>query len=322
MMKIDNDALNRAVKLLQEGNLVAIPTETVYGLAADASNPKAIQKIYTAKGRPSHNPLIIHLPNRAAMSSYAINIPNTAWQLAEAFWPGPLTLILQKHPNVPSIVTANQDTVALRVPNHPITLELLRRFKGGLAAPSANRSGRISPTQAEHVQEELGSHVDFILDGGPCQVGIESTIVLVTDSNVTILRQGAITATLLARYVKVQETHHSKTIVPGNDLSHYAPSKPLYLLKKEALLDRVKHNSNQPSFSVLSFMEKPELLHHSAECLKWRVATKDPLSFAQNLYANLRALDQPPSECILIEMPPTEEAWLAIMDRLTRAAVK
>ena len=172
----------RAVDLLRAGELVAFPTETVYGLGADASNPDAVGKIFAAKGRPADHPLIVHLAGHDAVEHWAEDVPAVAWELMETFWPGPLTLILKKQAWVPSTVTGGQDTVGLRVPGHPVALELLRRFAasgghGGIAAPSANRFGRISPTTAAHVHEELGERVPLILDGGACAVGIESTIV-------------------------------------------------------------------------------------------------------------------------------------------------
>ena len=188
----------RAVELLRAGELVAFPTETVYGLGADASSPAAVAKIFAAKGRPADHPLIVHLAGHDAVDHWAEEVPAVAWELMETFWPGPLTLILKKQAWVPSTVTGGQDTVGLRVPGHPVALELLRRFAAvagehaGIAAPSANRFGRISPTTAAHVQEELGDRVSLILDGGPCAVGIESTIVDCSRGEPVVLRPGHI----------------------------------------------------------------------------------------------------------------------------------
>ncbi|MEJ5211921.1 MAG: L-threonylcarbamoyladenylate synthase, partial [Burkholderiales bacterium] len=168
--------LDRAVALLRAGGVVAIPTETVYGLAADARNPQAVRRVFAIKGRPADHPLIVHIAAAESLPQWARDIPDAAWRLAGRFWPGPLTLILRRAPGVPDEVTGGQDTVGLRVPDHPLTLELLRRFGGGLAAPSANRFGHVSPTRPEHVAQELGEAVDLILDGGPCSVGVESTI--------------------------------------------------------------------------------------------------------------------------------------------------
>ncbi|MGB7502317.1 MAG: L-threonylcarbamoyladenylate synthase, partial [Azonexus sp.] len=189
---------DRAVELLRAGELVAFPTETVYGLGADASNPAAVAKIFAAKGRPADHPLIVHLAGHDAVDHWAEQVPAVAWELMETFWPGPLTLILKKQAWVPSTVTGGQDTVGLRVPGHPVALELLRRFAAvagehaGIAAPSANRFGRISPTTAAHVQEELGDRISLTLDGGPCTVGIESTIVDCSGGEPVVLRPGHI----------------------------------------------------------------------------------------------------------------------------------
>lgn len=329
--------IQQAVDLLKKGQLIAIPTETVYGLAADAHNETAVAKIFATKQRPSTNPLIIHLYNSAAMEAFATHIPAKAYSLAEHFWPGPLTLILERHPNVPKIVTGNQDTIALRVPNHPLTLELLKAFGGGLAAPSANRYGRISPTTARHVQEELGNQVDLILDGGPCNIGIESTIVSLVDSEVTILRQGSISAlqieAVLNESVRVKTSaqinhfsHHSRLpLVPGMELSHYAPSIPLYLHSLEDLLTKIealsssllKHNK---TVNILSFASKPD--YFSPDFGIWIRAEQDPILYAKQLYGRLRNLDSKNAECILVETPPQSIEWAAILDRLQRASTR
>ena len=190
--------LDRAVELLKAGELVGIPTETVYGLGADAANPAAVAKIFAAKGRPADHPLIVHIPGASHLERWAVDIPDLAYELAEDFWPGPLTLILRRAPGVPDAVTGGQDTVGLRVPGHPVALDLLRAFaaaggSGGIAAPSANRFGRISPTTADHVREELGDAVALVLDGGACAVGIESTIIDLSSGKPMLLRPGHIT---------------------------------------------------------------------------------------------------------------------------------
>lgn len=323
--------IQHAKTLLIEGKLVAIPTETVYGLGADAKNPSAIQKIYAAKRRPATNPLIIHLPNPDAMCDWALDIPKIAWKLAEAFWPGPLTLILKRHPDVPKIVTGGQETVALRIPNHPVTLELLNQFGGGIAAPSANRSGRLSPTTTEHVREELGDAVDYILEGGPCTIGIESTIVSLVGPAPVILRLGSLSAETVGSVLGLApETllpavtnGHTTLETPGSSTSHYAPSKPLYLFEHETLFNIiVQLMQNNQSFSVLSFSEglhamlNPIVAAHS----KWIAIAKEPKLFANQLYHQLRLLDKNESECILVEMPPNTSEWLAIRDRLKRAS--
>ncbi len=314
------NTIDRALSFLKDGKLVAIPTETVYGLGADAKNPLAVQKIYEVKGRPPTNPLIIHIPNIDAMSHFATDIPEDAWKLAKAFWPGPLTLILNRHESVPLATTGGQDTVALRVPNHPVTLELLKRFKGGIAAPSANRYGRISPTTTEHVMEELGSKVDYILEGGPCQIGIESTIVYLVAGNAIILRQGRISPSELNIVLgkEVMLKNELSIQVPGSSLAHYAPLKPLYLLAIPSLKDIITQLDHQKRpYDVLSFSAP---FTASDYMNSWIRASQDPIHYAQQLYSHLRALDKTESECILVEMPPLTEPWFAVNDRLQRAA--
>ncbi|TNF37501.1 MAG: threonylcarbamoyl-AMP synthase, partial [Deltaproteobacteria bacterium] len=214
-----------AVKVLERGGLVAVPTETVYGLAADASQPEAVLRIFLAKGRPADHPLIVHLPGASALSRWAAEVPPAAVALADAFWPGPLTMILPKADWVDPCVTGGRDSIGLRVPSHPMTLALLRAFDGGLAAPSANRFGHVSPTTAEHVREDLGDRVDLILDGGPCPVGIESTIIDLSEDVPAILRLGAVTrddlSEVLGRDVRVALDGPVKA--PGQLASHYAP---------------------------------------------------------------------------------------------------
>nr|AIA18110.1 Telomere recombination [uncultured bacterium] len=322
MAYIRMTSIEHAVSLLKNGKLVAIPTETVYGLGADAKNPMAIQKIYAAKGRPATNPLIIHIPNIDAINDFAIEVPIEAFKLAKAFWPGPLTLILKRHPEVPLIVTAGQETIALRIPNHPLTLQLLEKFKGGIAAPSANRYGRISPTTAEHVQKELGEAVDYILDGGPCNIGIESTIVSLIDAEPIILRQGHISASaltsVLGKTVLVGQKYTRNIEVPGMSASHYAPEKPLYLLTKEQLLEKaLELSKHSHSFSVLAFTEKPTI--DNLLVTFWICAPRDPISYAKDFYLSLHRLDECEGECILVEPPPDSEQWAAIQERLARA---
>ncbi len=314
------NAIEHATKLLVNGKLVAIPTETVYGLGANAKNPAAVQKIYAVKGRPASNPLIIHIPNSDAMTDWAIHIPEAAWRLAAAFWPGPLTLVLSRHPSVPPIVTGGQDTIALRIPNHPLTLELLHAFKGGIAAPSANRYGRLSPTTAKHVRTELGESVDYILEGGPCSVGIESTILDLSGATPSILRPGSISKEALIAVLKENIfAAHGEVQVPGLSLSHYAPVQPLYLLDRSTLLTFAERlNQEQRFFSVLSFDKLPANNHANAH--NWVEASPDPMEYAKALYHNLRSMDEKAPDCILVESPPNTEAWLAIRDRLQRAA--
>jgi len=311
----------QASTFLKNGKLVAIPTETVYGLGADAKNPAAIQRIYEVKGRPITNPLIIHIPNLDAMQGFAIDIPPMARQLANAFWPGPLTLILKRHPSVPLIVTANQETVALRIPNHPLTLSVLEAFGGGVAAPSANRSGHVSPTTAAHVRDELGDAVDYVLDGGACEIGIESTIVDLSTEKPAILRPGGISKEALEAVLgcNIDYLHNPTIQVPGNSLSHYAPIQPLYLLPFSTLMHTAeKLNKNNIPFSVLSFQKNPNFIHHAK--IDWIIVPLDPISYAHQLYQRLHDFDKTKGHCILVELPPNKPEWDAVIDRLQRAS--
>lgn len=317
---VDSQSIAYAADLLHQGKLVAIPTETVYGLGADASNPEAVAKIFAAKGRPADHPLIVHLAYANQIKDWAREIPDDALRLACEFWPGPLTLILHKKASVPSAVTGGQDTVALRVPSHPAALWLLRTFGGGIAAPSANRFGRISPTTAADVAEELGDAVDCILDGGPCRVGVESTILDLTDSRPTILRPGRIgrgqIEALLQCEVSVQSQH--KIRAPGMLAAHYAPSTPALLCDRATLIDQFDRLCAQgKTLGVLSY--SAELAN--MPCPNLLQLPKQPEQYEAGLYQALRALDKAPLDNILVERPPLDEAWAAVNDRLGKATV-
>lgn len=313
-----DNILKNAVNLLNDGKLVAFPTETVYGLGADASNLQAVEAVFKAKGRPQNHPLIIHLSNMLAMSEWARDVPDLAWQLAETFWPGPLTLVLPKHTRVLPAVTGGQDTVALRVPNHPITLKLLTLFGGGLVGPSANRFGRISPTSATDVEEELGDKVSLILDGGRCSVGLESTIVYVTNEYIQILRRGMIHEEVIASKISVPILldQTQAIITPGMSVSHYAPLNRVHLVLSKYFnnyIDKLIKLDKTPS--VLSFMPKPEGFN-----ILWHQVNLDFTEYARNLYSNLRHLDKSGCTDIVVELPPNQIHWAAILDRLKRAA--
>jgi L-threonylcarbamoyladenylate synthase len=321
-MHIDHKAIKIAAALLAEEKLVAMPTETVYGLAGSARSPSAIQKIYTLKGRPATNPLIIHLSNPAAISDWAIHIPKAAYKLAKQFWPGPLTLVLPRHPEIMLSVTGGQETVALRVPNHPIALALLQEFNGGLAAPSANRTGRISPTTIDHVHAEFQEDIDYYLDGGPCDIGIESTIVYLADSEVIILRKGKITQQVLeetlGQTVLAKNVFESGVQTPGSSASHYAPEHPLFLLPLNTLLEKLAgFIAENKTVAVLSFSKKPAMLSNQ---VLWLAANPDASIYASHLYNALRKLDNCDPDCILVETPPAGAEWEAIHDRLQRAS--
>lgn len=311
----------RAADLLRAGELVALPTETVYGLGADARNPKALAKIFAAKGRPADHPLIVHVPDVLHLDQWAREIPDAALLLAKSFWPGPLTLILKRQSTVPDLVTGGQDTVGLRIPNHPLALELLKTFDGGIAAPSANRFGRISPTTAQHVREELGDRVALVLDGGPCAVGIESTIVDLSRGEPVILRPGIISAEqiglVLHQHIDATSIQGKTTPrVSGSLDAHYAPTTPMRLVSAGELhahLQRALGDGRH--VAVLSMQAPPSRAH-----LLWLQASSKPDRYAHDLYANLRALDHASADVMLVETPPQSSEWLAVNDRLARAA--
>ena len=315
----------RAVELLRAGELVAFPTETVYGLGADAANPAAVAKIFAAKGRPADHPLIVHLAGHDAVDHWAEQVPAVAWELMETFWPGPLTLILKKQAWVPSTVTGGQDTVGLRMPGHPVALELLRRFAAvagehaGIAAPSANRFGRISPTTAAHVQEELGERIQLILDGGPCKVGIESTIVDCSRNEPVVLRPGHIAPAHLEAVLGRQpaiETASGAPRVSGSLAAHYAPQTPMRLIAGQRLLDYLnaqRHKGDR--CGVIGHSQPPQAgMPHL-----WRMLPADPVGYARDLYAALREMDHAGVSAIVVESLPEEAAWAAVTDRLRRA---
>jgi L-threonylcarbamoyladenylate synthase len=309
-----------AAELLNQGKLVAIPTETVYGLGADAKNPEAIKRIFAAKGRPADHPLIVHIPNKVALDEWAIEIPDDAWKLAEHFWPGPLTLVLKKHPDVPMEVTGGQNTVALRVPNHPVALELLKAFGGGIAAPSANRFCRISPTQASHVEEELGDKVDMILDGGACQVGLESTIVDLSGQKPRLLRPGQISKSEIESVLQqplLLPEENEKIHAPGMMEVHYAPITKTFLCTHDQLKgifqdDAFKH---QNKVGILSFGREI----NSGLFDKVIVMPITVNDYGQLLYSKLRELDHANLDLILVEQPSQTEGWRGVNDRLAKA---
>lgn len=325
----------RAVALLHEGALVAFPTETVYGLGADAANPAAVARIFAAKGRPADHPLIVHLAGDEYLDRWARDIPALARELAEAFWPGPLTLILKRHPRVPTAVTGGQDTVGLRVPAHPLALALLRAYAAGgggvggmsgIAAPSANRFGRISPTEAAHVREELGDAVPLILDGGRCQVGIESTILDLSAGEghpPRVLRPGHVSPERIADVAGVlpeiiaRPRDADTPRVSGALDAHYAPTTPLRLVAGEHLdqhLDTLRAAGRR--YAVLCRSTPAGARHaHALRCLP-----DTPAAYASALYATLRALDHSGAEVIVVEALPATSAWAAVADRLRRAA--
>lgn len=319
-----DESIGRAVEALRAGDLVAVPTETVYGLAADAADPTAVAKVFATKGRPATHPLIVHLGRTVPLDDWAVHVPDDARRLAEAFWPGPLSLVLERHPSVSSIVTGGRDTVALRVPAHPVALRLLDAFGGGLAAPSANRFGRVSPTTAADVHADLGDDVDLIIDGGSCEIGVESTIVeLVGSADVMILRSGAISpdevATVLGRPVGSTPTGPARA--PGMLASHYAPMTPLELWEQDAEGEATARAADlaaagqRVGLLTLSRADVP------GATVSWD-ADGDAERFARSLYRWLRQADEEGLDALLVILPPPAGISLAVRDRLRRAAVR
>ena len=313
------ESIQHAVDVIRRGGLAAFPTETVYGLGADASNPAGVARIFEAKKRPSHHPLIVHLASADLVPAWARRIPDVVKTLADRFWPGPLTLILERHSSVPDAVTGGQETVGLRVPDHPLALALLAAANRGIAAPSANRFGRISPTCASHVVAELGGSVDYVLDGGPCAVGLESTILDLSSGRPRLLRPGAISPEAIAEVLgELPASRNSQSPrVPGDLASHYAPETPSELVDEQQL-ERVVETLAQTGRTVAVLARRPASRPLSA--CHWLSLPDDPGRYGQVLYARLRELDTVGCDRLLIQVPPVDGAWAAVHDRLRRAA--
>jgi L-threonylcarbamoyladenylate synthase len=303
----------KAIELLERGEVVAIPTETVYGLAADARNELAIAKIYATKQRPANNPLIVHIASAAQVTDWASEFPPLAQQLAHAFWPGPLTLVLPARAEVSQTVRAGEPTVALRVPAHSVALALLHDSGLGLAAPSANKYTQLSPTTAEHVESGLGNDIP-VLDGGACQVGIESTIVSVHGDQWQLLRPGMIEAAAIAAIAGKPATQQSAPTpkVPGQHLLHYSPRTPCLLFASTPAM--LRYAQTRPAAAALLFGDTLRVTDKDV------YLSNDPAQAAEQLYAALHRLDAAQAEVILIESPPATPEWDALRDRLQRAA--
>lgn len=304
--------VRRAAEILRAGGLVAFPTETVYGLGADASNAQAVARLYAVKGRPADHPVIVHFASTPEAFAWAREVPEEARVLANRFWPGPLTLILKRSDRAKDFVTGAQDSVGLRVPSHPVAHELLSLFEGGVAAPSANRFGLVSPTTAEHVKSDF-PNIDLVLEGGPSEVGIESTIVDLSGGSPILLRPGHISKADLEQVLGIGVADKDKTFPrhSGGLERHYAPRTPArlvatYDLDKEIarLKDRV---------AVLAFSRPDERVDY------WLRMPRDPHAYAQKLYGALRELDSAGCDEILVEAPPEAPEWAAVRDRLQRA---
>lgn len=352
------ESLQHAVQVLRAGGLVAFPTETVYGLGADALNAEAVLKIFAAKGRPADHPLIVHLPDVDHLPQWASCIPREAIALANVFWPGPLTLILPRESSVPDAVTGGQNTIGVRVPNHPVALQLLRAFGSGVAAPSANKFGRISPTLAQHVAEELGNNEPtlqpYILDGGDCQVGIESTILDLSGSTPRILRPGVISAEQIAAVIgraveatsptsapalakhaeeksqehvqkvvqnKTQNNAQAADVMPrvsGSLAAHYAPRTPMQMLPTQQLQQYIAQQTAH-TIAVLAYSTHIATACAVQQNIQCFSMPQQAAQYAHDLYASLRRADHVGASEIVLEAPPTTVDWQAVHDRLGRA---
>jgi len=315
---MDLNLLQQASDLICQGELVAFPTETVYGLGGRADQTEVIQKIYAAKGRPSNNPLIIHFSSAEEAKKWVKNWPETAEKLSKAFWPGPLTLVLPASDKIPLQARAGLPTVALRVPSHPIALALLQKVKLPLAAPSANPSGFLSPTRAEHVAKNLKDKVSLILDGGPTHLGIESTVLDLTSTPPRLLRPGKISKPEIEKLIgPIEELGKIKPegalASPGLLEKHYSPRAQVVLFQKEDILKQVEIFKKQSQTAIFLLRELD-----SSSYLKSIQISKNPEAYAQELYAKLHELDELQFEIIAIEAPPRSEEWKAIWNRLER----
>jgi len=321
---MQDKAIEAAARALEAGQLVAFPTETVYGLGADAENPAAVAAIYAAKGRPQDHPVIVHVAPGASLDYWCADIPQEAYQLADAFWPGPLTMILKRASNIPDAVSGGQDTVGIRCPSHPVAIALLQAFKGGqggVAAPSANKFGHVSPTTAQHVRDEFGddARLAAVLDGGQSEVGIESTIVdlsrLATHGPV-LLRPGHIGLDAIAAVID-QVPARPDAAAPrasGTLESHYAPHTPVAMQDTATLASTLARLQQAGRKVALIHYSSLPAVHANVQL------PATPAGFAHALYAALRAMDGTGADVILVEAPPQDGAWLGVNDRLRRAA--
>jgi len=317
-MAIIGSDISEAARLLQKGELVAVPTETVYGLAGNAFDGEVVARIFATKGRPSFDPLIVHLPGPEVLEQVVSSVPDKARKLAEQLWPGPLTLVLPRKTMVPDLVTSGLETVAVRVPNHPLTLDLLARLEFPLACPSANPFGYISPTSASHVEQQLGSKIPYILDGGPCSIGIESTIVGFEQERPVIYRPGGIPVEQIEEIIGSVgfRTTTAKPITPGMMDSHYAPGKTLFLGNIRDLINSV----GPEKAGILSFRDSFKDVPENRQI---QLSKKgDLVEAAQNLFASLRKLDAMDINYIFTELVPNQGLGIAINDRLNRASTK
>lgn len=318
IVKANRETIELAAEIIKKGGLVAFPTETVYGLGADGLNPIAVAKIFEVKKRPAFNPLILHISQKDWIKKFTIYEDLRIDRLIEKFWPGPLTLVIQKTDLVPDIVTAGNSTVAIRMPNHPVALELIEKSKTPIAAPSANKFGHLSPTLAEHVKKSLGDKVDLILDGGKSIIGVESTIIQYLNGNFYLLRPGGLTKEEIENEINVKllsTTESSKPVAPGQLPYHYSPVKPLLFLNEKNL-----YKNKEKKIGVLFFKENKTKFNFA--CIKILSPAGDLKEAAANLFKYLHELEKEDIELILVEPIKEEGLGLAIMDRLKKASKK
>jgi L-threonylcarbamoyladenylate synthase len=311
-------SIQDALLALKSGSLIGLPTETVYGLGADASNELAVRKIFAVKGRPSTHPLIVHVANLDEAQEWSTGLTSAAILLAKAFWPGPLTLIVNRSEKATDAVTGGQNTVGIRVPSHALALDLLKQFSGGIAAPSANRFGKVSPTTAQHVKDELGTDVSCVLDGGPCEVGVESTIVDVSTEIPRLLRPGGLSVERIESilgHTLVRATNTTDIRAPGLLESHYAPRAGLKLVTAQSLVSEIIHFQMQKLRVAVMAPKGIDI----SETVHYFRAPESDTEFAQILFATLRKADELAD--VILVVPPNENGLgLAIVDRLTRAS--
>ncbi len=329
---VDRAAIQRAADILRAGGLVAIPTETVYGLAADADNEQAVLATFAVKGRPTNHPLIVHVAGPEALSAWARVVPPEARLLAEKFWPGPLTMVLPKSDRCQGFVTGGQDSVAIRCPSHPWMRELLKEFAGdshrAVTAPSCNTFGRISPTSAQHVADDLGvkpaGKLDMILDGGVCEVGVESTIINLSGKRPEILRHGAVTREMLeaALGVPVPDAGSDAPRASGRLKSHYAPKTKVKLLSADAIVETLADSAVKAALLVRPATKAALASAGRLPASGVLIAEDSEATYAHALYDNLHRLDAFGADVILIECPPSTPEWAAVNDRLGRAAAE
>lgn len=300
---VTHDEIQKAAEIIRAGGLVVFPTETVYGLGANALDVAAVRKIYELKGRPATSPLIVHIASIKQAREFATEWPAEAERLAREYWPGPLTLVVPKKPQIPDDVTAGLPTVGLRVPRHPVALELLREAGLPIAAPSANRFTQLSPTTAQHVREAFGDEVPFLLDGGPCEVGLESTVIAVTPDGLEVLRPGMAIVDDAAAVLEPNETAHRS---PGQHKRHYSPHTRVLLVS----------NGHVPGHGRGAYLWIARVNKADREIRM----PGEPAEYAAQLYRRLHELDREGFDWIAVEFPPDTPEWAAIRDRLTRAA--